>query len=203
MGLLKTKTKWNTPDGNSPVIAFFSKIAPVSKEVTRLFNDHTFPVYIKRSDLLLKPGSKADHLYFIEKGVMRGYIKEDNKQITTWINSENHIVASIRTLGTTNPCLEYLQALEDTCLIALPFTFTEFVFNTYPETNYVGRRLWESSYQGAEERAYICRITSAERKYQYFMGTRPDLINRIPLKYIASYLGMTLETLSRVRSKRK
>jgi hypothetical protein len=58
----------------------------------------------------------------------------------------------------------------------------------------------EDNYRGAEERAYICRVPSAEKKYQRFLATRPGLTNRISLKYIASYLNMTNETLSRVRA---
>lgn len=198
-----TKNKWNTPDGHSPVIAYFNKIAILSKEVVKEFDDHTFPLRLKKGSLLLKPGSVADHLYFIEKGVMQGYIKDDGKEITTWINEENEIVGSIRTLGTTNLCQEYLQAIEDTRLVALPVAFTEYIFKNFPETNFIGRRLWEYNYRGAEERAHICRITSAEKKYKRFMETRPELINRISMKYVASYLGMTLETLSRVRSRQK
>lgn len=197
-----TKTKWKTYDGHSPVVAYFNKIALLSKKVIKQFDDNTFPLHLKKNELLLKPGSVADHLYFIEKGVIQGFIKEEKKKITTWINEENEIVGSIRTLGTNDLCREYLQALEETDLVAMPVAFTEFIFETFPETNFICRRLWEYNYQGAEERAYICRITSAEKKYKRFMETSPQLINRISLKYIASYLGMTLETLSRVRSRK-
>ena len=199
----KIVAKWNTEDGHSPVIAYLNSVAPISKEVIKEFDDKTFPLLIRKNQYLLKPGSVADHLYFIQKGVMQGSIKEEGKMITTWINEENQIVGSIRTLGTSNPCKEYLQALEDTMLVAMPVDFTEYIFINYPETNIVGRRLWEYSYRSAEERAYICRITSAEKKYKRFIEMHPGLANRISLKYIASYLGMTQETLSRVRSKKK
>lgn len=199
----KIVAKWNTQDGHSPVIAFFKAIAPMPEEVIKEFDKNTFPLFIKKNQFLLKPGSVADHLYFIEKGVIKGSIKEEGKMITTWINEENQIVGSIRTIGTSNPCKEYLQALEDTRLIAMSWDFTECIFNTYPETNIIGRRLWEYSYRSAEERAYICRITSAEKKYKHFIEMHPGLANRISLKHIASYLGMTQETLSMVRGKKR
>jgi CRP-like cAMP-binding protein len=197
----KPAFKWNTEDNHSPVVAYLNTIGHLSKEVVRQFDHHTFSINLAKGKFLLKPGSIADHLYFIVKGVVQGCIKEEEKMITTWINTENEIVGSIRTLGTNNPCEEYLQALEKTELVAMPIEFIEFIFTNYPETNVIGRRLWEYNYRGAEERAYICRITSAEKKYKRFMNTQPELINRISLKYIASYLGMTLETLSRVRSR--
>jgi CRP-like cAMP-binding protein len=193
--------KWNTIDGHSPVVPFFEKVGPLSQGAIGEFDEKTFPLSIEKKKFLLRPGSVADHLYFIVKGVIHGYIKDDGKQITTWINEENQIVGSIRTLGTTDPCQEYLQALEDCELVALPIAFLEFVFENYHETNFICRRLWEYTYRGAEERAYISRISSAEKKYQHFIKTQPNLLNRIPLKYIASYLGMTIETLSRIRGR--
>ena len=199
----KTIHKWETINGHSPLIAYLNMVSSLSKEIIRQIDDNTFPLFIEKGKLFLKPGSPTDHFYFIEKGVIRGFIKEEGKQITTWINAENEIVGSIRTLGTNDLCREYLQALEDTNLVALPVALTEFIFNTYPETNFIGRRLWENNYKKAEERAYICRIPSAERRYKHFLETSPHLLNRISLKYIASYLGMTIETLSRVRNRQK
>jgi len=198
---LRTSSKWNTEDGHSPVIAYFNSVCQLSPGAIKDFDDHTFPLSIQKRKYLLKPGSVADHFYFIVKGVMQGCMKDEGKLITTWINEENEIVGSIRTLGTTEPCREYLQALEDCELIAVPVALTEMAFDKYPETNTIARRLWEHNYRSAEDRAYIGRISSAEKKYRYFLEKQPNLIKRISLKYIASYLGMTLETLSRVRSR--
>ena len=105
---MATPPKWNTEDGHSPVVAYLKMIAPLSEEVIKELDEHTFPLEIEKRKFLLKPGSIADHLYFIVKGVIQGFIKDDGKQITTWINAENEIVGSIRTLGTTDPCREYL-----------------------------------------------------------------------------------------------
>ena len=86
-------------------------------------------------------------------------------------------------------------------MVGIPYSTIEFLYEKYPETNIIGRKVLEESYRDAEERAFISRIPSAELKYKRFLETKGDLINRIPLKFIASYLGMTLETLSRIRSR--
>ncbi len=88
---MEKNTKWNTIDGHSPVIPFFNSIAPLSTEAIKTFDKHTLPLTLKKNKLLLKPGSTADHFYFIVKGVVQGYIKEDGKQITTWIVAEHEI----------------------------------------------------------------------------------------------------------------
>ena len=165
----------------------------------QVIDQHTFPLSIKKGKFLIKPGSETSHLYFILKGVIRAYIKEDNKEITTWINEENELITSIRAFGLDIPAEEYLQALEETELVAIPNELTEYLYANFPEANIIGRKLLEENYRGAEERAYISRIPLAQKRYQRFIETRPGLINRISIKYVASYLGMTLETLSRIR----
>lgn len=75
------------------------------------------------------------------------------------------------------------------------------LYNQYPEFNITGRKILQHYYRDAEARAYIVRLTSAEKKYNHFIEKYNHLANRIPLKYIASYLGITIETLSRVRKK--
>ena len=148
----------------------------------------------------MRPGMEDLHLFLILKGVVRAFIKEDGKEITTWINEENEIVGSIRSLGLDLPPEEYIQAIEKSLLIAIPYKSVEYMYETFTEANIIGRMILEDNYRGAEERAYICRVPSAEKKYQRFLATRPGLTNRISLKYIASYLNMTNETLSRVRA---
>lgn len=196
-------TNKNTPDGHSPVIAFFNLIVPLSRGAIEIIDKHCFLLTVEKKNFILKPGSVADHFYFVIKGVVQGYIKEEGRPITTWLVEENEIVGSIRTLGSDNLCEEYLQALEDCELVAIPIPITEYIFDNFPETNILARRLWEYSYRSAEERAYISRIPSAEKRYNHFIKTQPNLVNRISLKYIASYLGMTLETLCRIRTRKK
>jgi len=192
---------WDQTDGHSPVSIFFNAIHTLHNDAIEIIDRETFPVAIQKGKFLMKPGSTGEVIYLILKGVIRAFIKEDGKEITTWINEENEIVGSIRSLGLYIPSDEYLQAIEDTQLIGIPYRMVESLYDSYPEANIIGRKILEESYRDAEERAYICRIPSAEKKYKRFIETRPRLINRVSLKYIASYLGMTNETLSRVRGR--
>ncbi|MBS1576733.1 MAG: Crp/Fnr family transcriptional regulator [Bacteroidetes bacterium] len=194
--------RWESTNGHSPVSVFLNAVHPIRKEIFEIIDRETFPVTILKGKFLLKPGNNTgEYIYLIIKGVIRAYIKEEGKEITTWINEENEIVGSIRSLGLYKSSDEYLQAIEDTELIGIPYRTIEHLYDTYPEANIIGRKILEESYRDAEERAYISRIPSAEKKYKRFIDTRPQLVNRVSLKYIASYLGMTLETLSRVRGR--
>jgi len=193
---------WGEFGGVSPFATFANAIYSIQPVAIQHINRETYPVFIKKGKFLISPFEKNENLYLVLKGVIRGFIKVGKKEVTTWINEENEIVGSIRDLGLKVATEEYLQALEDSTLVAIPKTLIEFLYEHFPEANVVGRILLENNYRGAEERAYICRIPSAEKRYQRFLETQPTLLNRIPLKYIASYLGMTLETLCRIRAKK-
>ena len=97
--------------------------------------------------------------------------------------------------------MENMQAIENCELLALTWSDFQNLYIRFPEFNTVARKLLQKYYQDAEGRAFIARITNAENKYRLFLTSYGHLANRIPLKYIASFLGITLETLSRVRKK--
>jgi CRP-like cAMP-binding protein len=198
---MKPLSKWNTPDGHSPLIAFFNSVYPLSKDAVKIIDKESFPLTVEKKNFILKPGAISEYFYFIQKGVIQGFIKENGRLITTWILEETEMAGSFLTLGTTNVCEEYIQALEDCELIVFPIATSEYLFDHYPETNAIARRMWEHKYRSSEQRAYLTRIPSAEKKYNQFIKIYPNLVKRISLKYIASHLGMTLETLSRVRSR--
>ncbi len=150
---------------------------------------------------MLKEGATCEHVYFIVKGAIRGYTREGPKDITTWINVEDQLVSSIFGLNQRSPSSENIQALENCELLVMKYDDLEALYELYPESNLIARKLLQVYYGDAERRAFIARLTKAENKYRHFLLHHQSLSNRIPLKYIASYLGMTLETLSRVRKK--
>jgi CRP-like cAMP-binding protein len=100
------------------------------------------------------------------------------------------------------PALENIKAIEDSELLFMNYKDLQELYKTFPEYNIVGRKVYEKYYWDAEIRAIIGRISKAEKKYEYFLKMHPFLANRVPLKYIASYLGISLETLSRIRSQK-
>ena len=194
--------KWHGFNGVSPISAFMSQLHPLSPEAVLSIDENTFPVLVKKGKFLISPfDENHDHYYFIIKGVIRGYMLADGLEITTWINEELELVGSIRNMGLDLENQEYLQALENATLIAVPKSFLAYLYEHFQEVNIIGRMLLEKSYRDAEERAYIARLPSAEKRYERFARTRSALLNRIPLKYTASYLGMKLETLSRIRAR--
>lgn len=185
----------------SSVIAVLEYFHPLPEGVKEYLKKHSYSCSIRKGKLLLKAGQVSEHIYFIKKGAIRGFIKEGKKDITTWITAENEVVSSISTLDSRTPALENMQAIENCELLALTFDDFQNLYVEFPEFNIVARKVLQKYYQDAEGRAFIARLTKAENKYRLFIKRYAHLVNRIPLKYIASFLGITLETLSRVRKR--
>lgn len=189
-----------TPD-ITPLLAVLQPLYPVSPGVQSYLKEHMSIATVRKRKLLLKEGTYCEHIYFIIKGAVRGFVREGQRDITTWITVENQLVSSIFGLHQRSSAVENIQALENCELLAMTLDDLQTMYVQHPESNVLARKLLEIYYGDAEKRAYIARLTKAENKYRSFLLHHELLSNRIPLKYIASYLGMTLETLSRVRKK--
>jgi len=197
----KGQTNKKIPPDLSSVINTLNYFYPLSEGIKDYLRKHSYPCSFRKGKLLLKAGEICDHIYFIKKGAVRGFIKEGTKDITTWITAENEIVSSISSLDSKEPALENMQAIENCDLLAITYTDFQDLYNKFPEFNIVARKILQKYYQDAERRAFIARVANAEKKYRLFLTRYGHLANRIPLKYIASFLGITLETLSRVRKR--
>lgn len=185
----------------SPFTNFIKSIYPVSPEAQAFMNHKAYPSQLTKGELLVTAGTTCSSIYLIRKGILRSFVKEGIKEITTWISREQELATSITSFGLQQPARENIQALEDCELSALNLEDLQYLYDHFPEANVVGRKILEKYYRDAEERAFIARLMEATTKYKHFIATKSDLLNRVPLKFIASYLGMTLETLSRIRSK--
>ena len=119
------------------------------------------------------------NLYLIRKGILRSFVKEGSKEITTWISSEQELATCITCFGLQQPARENIQALEDCELSVLSMEDLQYLYEHFPESNIVGRKILEKYYCDAEERAFIARLMEATSKYKHFIATKSDLLNRV------------------------
>ncbi|MEP7267360.1 MAG: Crp/Fnr family transcriptional regulator [Saprospiraceae bacterium] len=194
--------KHATEEESASLIFMLSQALPLSKQFIKYAAEHTFPLCLKKGKTLLKPGEICTHIFFVKSGILRCFIKDENKEITTWITAEGEMVASISSFIYQRTSMESIQAVEDCDLLALSYTDMEQAYLKFPHFNIIARKLYEKYYVDAENRALIARLKNAQKKYHHFLNFQGHLANRVPLKYIASYIGIRLETLSRIRAKR-
>ncbi|GHE39679.1 Crp/Fnr family transcriptional regulator [Sphingobacterium griseoflavum] len=183
------------------ITEFLGGIHPISTEAGRHLIAHCSYVQVKKGKFLRSPIDHTETVYFIVKGLIRGFIKEEGQEITTWLNAEGNMVGTVRNLGLDIETQEYIQALEDSKLIGISQQALQEMYELFYEANIIGRKLLERYYRDADERAFLCRLPSAEKRYRRFAATRGNLLGRVTLKYMASYLNMKVETLCRVKAK--
>jgi CRP-like cAMP-binding protein len=112
---------------------------------------------------------------------------------------EGDLIVSVRSFYTRRPGYEYVQALEDTTVSFVHYDDLQTLYKEFVEFNIIGRVLTEKYYILSEDRLFSMRKQKAQERFIFFMENHAELMQRLPRKYIASYLGITEETLSRIK----
>jgi CRP-like cAMP-binding protein len=185
----------------SSLTRVLSQLHPLPEGVVRYLSLHCREEKIAKKTVLVRSGEICNNIYFITKGLIRGYIREGIRDITTWMTAENELVTSISSLAGNEAAGENIQTVEDCELLRLSYAHLEQLYIIFPEFNITIRKLLQQYYLDAENRALIARLSKAESRYLHFLKRHGHLANRAPVKYIASFLGLTHETISRVRKK--
>ncbi|MFD2582169.1 Crp/Fnr family transcriptional regulator [Pedobacter vanadiisoli] len=184
------------------VLNYFSSLCPITPGFIQEIEKNLQPILVKKNKYVLSPIDNNDDVFFVVNGLVRGFIKDGGKEITTWISFGNEFIGAIQhPRENFRPSIEYLQALENSELVPMSRLFINRLYASYQETNVIGRKILGLQYYAASERSILARIPSAERRYEKFMELNSFDVSKVPLRCIASYLGMRLETLSRIRSK--
>ena len=185
------------------ILQKISKIQPLSSPLIDRLAQATRQVTLPKKTMLLSQGKICDKVYFIDKGVARAFYYKDSQDITSWIMKEDDWIISVHSFYGQRPSYENIELLEDSTLTSLDYADLQSIYKDFPEFNFIGRVLTEYYYALSEERAFSLRLQSVKDRFESFMTAHAEIFNRVPLKYIASYLGMTPETLSRLRAKVK
>ena len=158
------------------------------------------PMKFAKGERVLSEGDTCQHIYWIVKGLVRQYYFKNGKELTEYMATENTIMMSIESLFKEKPSMQVIQALEPTLIYAMPKKELEAVAMRSVNIQILYRKILEESLIISQQRADMLRFESAQDRYQKLVKSSPQLVLRAPLVYIASYLQMTPETLSRVRT---
>lgn len=158
------------------------------------------PMKFQKGEIILKEGDVCDRIYWVAKGLVRQFYYKNGKELTEYMTTENNIVMSIESLFKEEPSRQQIQALEPTILYGLPKNHLEREAVRNVNIQMLYRKILEESLIISQIHADMLRFESAQERYAKLVKRSPQLVLRAPLVYIASYLQMTPETLSRVRT---
>lgn len=194
--------KFETTTRMTSLFQYFSKYNPISREAEQAIADISSIVTVKKNKDLQPIGHTCKTIYFIKKGVARIYYFKDGIDITERFFFENSIIARVESLFTGKPSRKAIQILEDAEIIAINSTQLFKLYDAYPEIERLFRKIFESAYVETVNRIEGIQFHSAEERYCALISETPNILIRVPLKYVASYLGITQVSLSRIRGHR-
>lgn len=181
------------------VLEYLNAIYPLSKELTAHLRSILKQKECEKKEMLLRAGRVCTNICFIEKGLLRCFYLKDDTEVSSWFMREGDVIISVESFFDQKPSYESIQALEDTVVWYISCQELEFVYKHFMEFNYVGRVLVQNYYKLSEQRLYSMRLQSATERYRFLLHHFPEIIQRVSTADIASYLGVTRETLSRIK----
>jgi CRP/FNR family transcriptional regulator, anaerobic regulatory protein len=184
------------------IILFLSGIYPLSPECIAYLKRAIRKRMVKKDQIILEIGEVCQNLYFIKKGVLRCFYFVGEKEVSDWFFWEGETVVSIESFYDQAGSEDCIQALEDCELYYISFQELEYLYQHYIEFNIIGRVLTIKYLRVFHQHARNIRKLSAADRYHYLLRTQPDLVQRIPLGPLASWLNREPETLSRMRARR-
>ncbi|MDR6808931.1 CRP-like cAMP-binding protein [Dyadobacter sp. BE34] len=179
------------------ILERFHPLPPGSKEalIARV-SEVKYP----KGHVLIRSGKVEKTLYFIRSGIVRAYSDADRGDVTFWFGKEGDVVISMKSYVSGQPGYEHVETLEACDLYQMKAQDLESLFASDIHIANWGRKLIGQELIKTEERLISMQFKTAQQRYLDLMSGTPDLLHRVPLCHIASYLGITQVSLSRIRA---
>jgi CRP-like cAMP-binding protein len=183
------------------LLQFLNSVYPLSPAL----EDHLRKILkykeIKSKEYLLKAGHISERVCFITKGLLRCYYEKGDHEVCSWFMREGDVIFAVKSFYSQTPSYESIQALENCELYYITYNELQHIYKTYIEFNVHRGVLTEKYYLLSEERSASMRLHKSPERYQYLLDYHPELVRRVHVKYIASYIGVSLPTMTRLKRK--
>ena len=174
-------------------------VHPLSNEHYELFISTCKAISYKRKEIVLQEGEICKGVFFIKRGLLAIYELKDDKEIYTDFFFENEVASEVSSLAEQKPSRQFMTALEETEVLFCARERLLALYQQAPDFQEFGRKVLEKLLIKKTNYSSILSSLSAKEKYEYIILENPKLAQRIPLQYLSSYLGISRETLSRIR----
>ena len=185
------------------LIKYFQKHLDLHPAEIEFLVENVPLVEVNRGEVLLKEGEVSSAFYFVQSGIIRMYYLVDGVEKTTFFYEENDFVSSYESFTRQTPAKHYLQAIQTATVAVFDIQVVSRIISEFPRFEVLSRMVMEKEL-GIYQDMISCFVTmSATQRYLNLIAHKPHLLNKIPQYDIATYLGVSPETLSRIRKKIK
>ena len=178
---------------------FFRTLAPFSDSELEAAGPRFNPGLFRKNEFFSKAGIISENIAFVLKGILRSFYLIHGKETTTFFQTPGTVAVALKSFVQLEPAHENIQAVTDSEVISISRKDLYQLYDEDWKWQQVGRRVIEEYYIHLEQRMITLQALSAQERYQRFSSAFPEVIRSVPLHYIASYLGISPETLSRIR----
>ena len=180
--------------------AIIQSVYSLPKESFCKLAEHLSEVIYPKGFCILEAGKVERNLYFVKKGIVRAYVERDGKEITFWIGTEGATVVSLKSYINNECGYETVECMEESVFYVLRRDVLEELFIKDIHIANWGRKFAEIEFLRTEEKLIPLLFTKASDRYKTLLECQPELLQRLPLECLASYLGVTPVSLSRIRA---
>lgn len=183
----------------NPLINALALINPLSDNAQSSLKEIVHFQFLPKNTDLLEIGNVSKCLYFIHKGLARVYYCKGDVDVTDYFAMDSQFIGGVKSLFTGEPSMKGIQLLEDSEVYSLAYKEFEKLCDRYDEIERIGRKLAIFAFLTVQERMEDIQFLEAKERYYQLEKKYSGIVNRVPLKFIASYLGITQVSLSRIR----
>ncbi|HAN19864.1 MAG: hypothetical protein A2X13_12860 [Bacteroidetes bacterium GWC2_33_15] len=181
------------------LIKFISRFVEFTELEMRTMLDCIEIIQLKKNEKFVNEGEIANRIAFTNKGYLRVYYIFDGEEITRDITPLNTFATALPSFISQIPSYEIISAISDCELFVIHKKNLDNMYLNFPKWERFGRRIIEEMFVESQRRVYSFITESAETRYKKLLIQHPEMIRDVPLKYIADYLGIKLQSLSRLR----
>ncbi len=181
--------------------AFYTQLFPITEEGWKVTESVLAIRSFKKGDFIVREGSICNYVSFVNHGLCRVYFLVDGKEKIIKFSSECEYVSDYESFLTRKPALTFVQALEDTEVVDISYPDLQMLYQQVPEANVLGRMIAEQLFLFTCNNNRAGVKDSILERYTNLIMDQPWLLQRVPQYMIASYLGITPEALSRIKSR--
>ncbi len=180
---------------------YFKDVKEFDTTLFEAFTQKLKRVVYPKKTTLLEVGEIENHIWFIESGDIRFVIPTFEEDLTFGFAFENEFFSAYDSYITKTPCGYQLRTISETVIYKIHRDDLNELYRTYPNGEYIGRKMAEASFIRKKKREMSLLLQSAEERYLELFSSKPAIIKTMPLKYVASFIGVTPQALSRIRAR--